>query len=104
MNKKIFFTAEEALENIWEIRSDSELNDLDNSDNDDEIVPNPRIGDVDESGDDIELQTEEAGKVETPAIEEVENPEIEASEGNVEQEEEENAQTLTAKFEKQQPR
>ena len=104
MNKKIFYTAEGALENIWELRSDSELDDLDNSDDDDEIVPNPRIGDVDESGDDIELQTEAAGEEETLETEEVENPEIEASAGNVEQEEEENVQTLIAKFEKQQPR
>ena len=58
MNKKTPYTAEEALEKIWELESDSELDDLDGSDDDDdEIVPSPRIGDVHESNDDIDLQT-----------------------------------------------
>ena len=64
MNKTTHFTAEEALEQIWKLGSDSELHDLDNSDDDDndndndddgydddEIIPNPRIEGVDETDD-----------------------------------------------------
>ena len=61
MNKKTRYTAEKALEKIWEIESDSELNDSADSD-DDKIAPNPRNRDVDESVDDIYLQTDETEK------------------------------------------
>ena len=44
MNKKTRYTAEKALEKIWEIESDSELNDSADSDDDDKIAPNPRKG------------------------------------------------------------
>ena len=105
MNKKARYTAGKALAKIWKLGSDWEFDDLDDTnDDDDEIVPNPRIGDVDESDDVIDLQTEEAGEVENSETEEVEISKIEASEGNIEQEEEEDAQTLIAKFEKHQPR
>ena len=99
MNKNSRYTVKDALEKIWELGSDLELDYLDDSDDDDDddaVAPNPRIKDVDESDDDIDLETEKAGKVE--------NPETEANEGYVEQEEEENAQTLIAKFEKYQQR
>ena len=62
MNKKTRYTAEKALEKIWEIESDSELNDSADSDDDDKIAPNPRNRAVDESVDDIYLQTDETEK------------------------------------------
>ena len=62
MNKKTRYTAEKALEKIWEIDSDLELNDSADSDDDDKIAPNPRNRDVDESVDDIYLQTDETEK------------------------------------------
>ena len=116
MNKTTHFTAEEALEQIWKLGSDSELDDLGNSDDDDndddndddgydddEIIPNLRIGGVDETDDYINLKREEAREIETPETEKLEITETESSEGNVGQEEEENAQTLIAVFEKHQP-
>ena len=62
MNEKTRYTAEKALEKIWEIESDSELNDSADSDDDDKIAPSPRNGDVDESDDEIDLQTDETEK------------------------------------------
>ena len=62
MNKKTRYTAEKALEKIWEIESGLELNDSADSDDDDKIAPNPRNRDVDESVDDIYLQTDETEK------------------------------------------